>query len=243
MSSKTNKVTLSRLISPDKAVAAERIVWHRPPGEDPPAPEQPKEEKPEEKDEPLCRDEQHIQVLMQQQARIQQLERELESRPKQAYQQGYNEGQAAGTKQATSRVDPVLAKLATSIQDLSQVRKRHLVESELDAVKLAMAVARKVLHRELSVDPDSLLGVVKATVEKVDARDIHRVRLNPEDVPALQRHLQALNLPPRVELAPDAGLERGGVVVETSRGSLDASISSQLAEIERGLVDLVRRGD
>ena len=36
-------------------------------------------------------------------------------------------------------------------------------------------------------------------------------------------------------------LERGGVIVETSRGNLDAAIESQLKEIERGLTDLARR--
>ncbi len=180
---------------------------------------------------------------MEQQAKIQELERQIESRPRQAYQQGFNEGQAAATKQASARIDPVLAKLAASIQDLVAVRKRHLVESEVDAVKLAIAVARRILHRELSVDADSILGVVKATVERVDSRDVHRIRMHPDDVPALQRQLSSLDLPPRVELAPDKTLERGGVIVETSRGSMDASISSQLAEIERGLVDIVRRSN
>ena len=190
-----------------------------------------------------CHAPQHIKVLMEQQAKIQELERQIESRPRQAYEQGYNEGQAAGTKQASARIDPVLAKLATSIQDLAAVRKRHLVESEVDAVKLAIAVARRILHRELTVDGDSILGVVKATVERVDSRDVHRIRMHPDDVPALQRQLSLLDLPPRVELAPDKTLERGGVIVETSRGSMDASISSQLAEIERGLVDIVRRSN
>ncbi|MBS1873571.1 MAG: hypothetical protein JSU00_10160 [Acidobacteria bacterium] len=248
MSSSPNKVTSSRLIVGAKAATVERLVWGRPPGTEPPLPETapeppPEEVKKHEKDEPLCRDEQHLHVLMQQQARIHQLERDLENRPKQAYQQGYAEGQVAGNQQAVSRVDPVLAKLAASILDLTQVRKRYMADAEEDAVKLALAIARRVLHREVSVDPDSLLGVVKATVGRVDSRDVYRIRLNPEDVPALERHLKALNLPPRVELAPDAGLERGGVIVETSRGAFDASVSSQLAEIERGLVDLVRRGN
>jgi flagellar assembly protein FliH len=175
------------------------------------------------------------------QARIQELERELETRPKQAYQQGYNEGQAAGTQQANARIEPVMAKLALSIRDLTTVRKRHLIEAEEDAVRLAVAVARRVLHRELSVDPESLLGVVKAAFEHVDARDVHRIRLHPEDVPILQRHLVSAGMPPRVELVQDTSLERGSVIVETNRGSLDASVSSQLKEIERGLVDLVRR--
>jgi flagellar assembly protein FliH len=40
-------------------------------------------------------------------------------------------------------------------------------------------------------------------------------------------------------VTPDPGLERGAAVLETARGELDASIETQLAEIERGFADLV----
>jgi len=224
----------SRLISGEKAAKAQRLVWSGANGAPVPRTPEPAFSAPAD-------EAQQVRVLMSQQARIQELEQELESRPRQAYQRGYDEGQAAGIEQANKRLEPALAKFAQSLQDLATVRKRHLLESEEDAVRLAVAVAHKVLHRELSVDPEALLGIVKAAFERVDARDVHRVRLHPEDLPALQRHLAAVGMPRRIELAPDASLERGSVIVETNRGSLDASVSSQLKEIERGLVDLVRR--
>jgi flagellar assembly protein FliH len=230
----------SRLISGDKAAAAQALVWRG-------TNEQQSGARKEGKTGASSQqsgggvDEQQLRVFMAQQARLQEMERELESRPKQAYQRGYDEGQTAGIQAANARLEPVIAKLASSIKDLATVRKRHLMEAEEDAVRLALAVAHRILHRELSVDPESLLGVVKAVFERVDGRDVHRVRLHPDDVPILQRHLAAVGMPPRVELVPDTGLERGSVIVDTNRGSLDASVSSQLKEIERGLVDLVRR--
>jgi flagellar assembly protein FliH len=180
-------------------------------------------------------------AIVTQQTRIQQLERELEQRPKQAYQKGFAEGQTTGAQQSAAKIEPALARLAESLRELASLRRKYLLEAEADAVKLAVAVARKILHRELSVDPESLLGVVKAAFERVDARDIHRIRLNPEDQPIVQAHLAAAGVPPQIELIADASLERGGVVIETSRGCLDASVASQLKEIERGLVDMVRR--
>ena len=108
-----------------------------------------------------------------------------------------------------------MAKFAKSIQDLTDVRKRHLLEAEQDAVKLAIAVARQDPAPRASVDPEALLGVVKAAFERVEARDVHRIRLHPEDAPTLQRHLVAIGMPPRVELVADTSLERGSVIVET----------------------------
>jgi flagellar biosynthesis/type III secretory pathway protein FliH len=42
-------------------------------------------------------------------------------------------------------------------------------------------------------------------------------------------------------VVPDAARELGSVVFETERGSLDASVDTQLEEIERGLTDRLRR--
>ena len=60
-------------------------------------------------------------------------------------------------------------------------RFRH--EAEEDVVELALAIARRILHRELTVAPEALLGLVKAALEKIEAREVHRVRVSREDAP------------------------------------------------------------
>ena len=44
-----------------------------------------------------------------------------------------------------------------------------------------------------------------------------------------------------LEIAPDGSLTPGSVIFETSRGDLDASVDTQLAEIDRGLTDALKR--
>jgi flagellar assembly protein FliH len=180
-------------------------------------------------------------VVLRLQSRIEQLEREMEQRTRQAYQQGHAAGEQTGAQAAAARLDPVYARLARTVEELACLRRRVRVESEEDAVRLSVAIARRVLHRELAVDPDALLGIVKAAFEKIDAREVHRVRLHPEDAPVLQKHFEKTAMPVRIEILADPSLERGSAVFETSRGTLDASVSAQLGEIERGFVDLVRR--
>jgi flagellar biosynthesis/type III secretory pathway protein FliH len=86
-----------------------------------------------------------------------------------------------------------------------------------------------------------MLGLVKAALDQLDLRETHRLRAHPQDAPALEQRLRELGLPARLEIVPDAGLERGAAVFETSRGEMDASMDTQLAEISRGLADLVER--
>jgi flagellar assembly protein FliH len=124
---------------------------------------------------------------------------------------------------------------------LTGLRPRFRHEAEEDVVALALATARRILHRELTVDPEALLGLVKAALEKIELREVHRVRVSREDAPMVQHFLESMGLPHRVEVIGDAGLERGAAILDSNRGTLDASIETQLAEIERGFADLIRR--
>jgi flagellar assembly protein FliH len=169
-------------------------------------------------------------------ARIRELETMVEVRAQEAYKRGAREAE----QQATARLEPVIKRFADSAQELAAVRPRARRDAEEDIVMLAVAIARKLLHREIAVDPESLLGLVKAAMQRIDAREIHRIRVNPEDARVLE---QALNGPAshrRIEISMDPSLERGAAILETSRGNLDASVDTQLKEIERGFLDLVK---
>ncbi|SRR5579884_2112300 len=168
-------------------------------------------------------------------------DREIEARVAAAYQQGLSAGEAAATQRANARLEPVLAGLNAVIAELAGARKRVRDGAEEDTVKLAFAIARRVLHRELATDPEAILGLVRAAFNRCDARETYRLRLSPRDLQAIQEHRLALHLPPGLEIAADAMLTQGSAVFETSRGELDASVDTQLAEIERGLTDVLER--
>lgn len=174
------------------------------------------------------------------QQRIVQLEASLEIRCGEARQAGYREGEAAGRNQANAQLQPLLDKLARSIQEIADIRPRLRAEAEADLLKLSLAIARKVLHRELIADPDSIAALIKVCLDKVRLQEIVRVRIHPQHHPAIQQLLVRLATGVPIELLPDAKLQLGGVVIETSRGEFDASVDVQLKEIERGLTDRLR---
>jgi flagellar assembly protein FliH len=157
-----------------------------------------------------------------------------------AYQQGVQEGQASVRQELAAQLEAMNVRMARAIEEMSGMRQRFRQEAEEDVVKLALAIARRVLHRELTVAPDALLGLVKAALEKIEAREVHTVRIRPEDAPMVKQFLGKMGLPQRVDVVSDPGLERGAAIFDSSRGALDASVETQLAEIERGLADLVR---
>lgn len=170
---------------------------------------------------------------------------EWESRVRAAFEQGLSEGRGVANSIAIARaqeaVKPILESFRNLLDELSRTKAKLRAEAEEDVVKLALAVARRILHRELATDAEALLGLVRSAWDRVDARETQRLRLSPDDAAVIQSHREALNLPPKVEISADASLARGSAIFETTRGNLDASVGTQLGEIERGFVDVLKR--
>ena len=153
---------------------------------------------------------------------------------------GLREGEAAGRSKAAVELEQAFQRLAASIDEISGLRVRLRREAEQDLLRLALAIARRVLRRELAIDPEALHGLVLAALEKLQGQEVSRVRVHPSHAPLVSACLRQSATATSVEVIPDASREPGAVVFETERGNLDASVESQLREIERGLCDRLR---
>ncbi len=169
--------------------------------------------------------------------RIAELEKLAEQRVREAREAGRAEGESKARAEAKEEVRATIERLANAIAELDHYRGQLLRQTETDAVRLSIAIARRVLRRELTVDPAAIEGLVRAALERLQSQESCRVRMHPDFVPALRDCVERTGMESRVEIIPDAAQEPGAAVFETSRGSLNASIDSQLKEIERGLAD------
>ncbi len=169
--------------------------------------------------------------------RMRELEAQIPIREQAARQAGQREAEAA----ANSKWQAALERATRSVADAASFRGRLRREAEQDVVRLSLAMARRILRRELSSDPEALVALVKTAMERLDSREMHKVRVRPEDAPAVSALLEKTGSPARLEVVADASLERGGLIFETDRGQVDASADTQLQEIERGFADLLDR--
>jgi flagellar assembly protein FliH len=230
----------SRILDPGQSEAAGTMLWRSVNGEAPAEPEPEPEPEPEQPPPPPPPPEptgptweQHHAL----EARCREIEQQIPVREQLARQTGFKEGETA----SAARWDPALERLTRSAAEMATLRSRLRREAEMDVVKLSMTIARRVLRRELTVDPEALLGLVKVALDRVEQRETQRIRVRPEDAARLSASLEKMGVPQRIEVIGDPSLERGGVVLETTKGSLDASLETQLAEIERGFADLMKR--
>jgi flagellar assembly protein FliH len=164
-------------------------------------------------------------------------EREAAHKLDQARREAYAEGLSAGRQQAEEQFRPMAQGLAETLNSLARVRENIREETIQDLVHLAVSVAARVIHREVAVDPDALAGLIQAAFSKLQSREINRVRMHPTLEALVRKVLEQAGAPKNLVLMPDASLKPAEVLFETSQGILDASVETQLREIERGLVD------
>jgi flagellar assembly protein FliH len=155
---------------------------------------------------------------------------------REAFAKGFAQGEQAGADQASQRGEAMLYRLMQTIEELTQVRAQMIQQTERQMVQLALAVARRVIHREVSLDPDLLVAMARVALERLGETAQVTVRLHPEDYQAAGAERVAQQAGSNVTVVADAHLSRGGCRIESDMGMLDAGVDAQLQEIARALL-------
>lgn len=153
-----------------------------------------------------------------------------------AFAEGAREGERRAQEQAAAQLQPMIDRLTNMLGSLATQRTRIRREAESELVQLSLAIARRILNRELAVDPTSIQGVIKAALEKVERSETVHVRVAPDQLPTVSMCLERLGGRP-VKVTADASLHPWQIFFETDKGAVDASVDTQLKEIERGFTD------
>jgi flagellar assembly protein FliH len=125
-------------------------------------------------------------------------------------------------------------------EEFRQQRTKYFAGVESEIVRLALAIAARVLHREAKLDPLLLSGVVKVALEKV-AKDSSVVLRVPSSEVERWQDVFASNQESALKLVGDERLGAGECVLETNVGRVELGVSAQLEEIERGFFDLLQQ--
>ena len=135
-------------------------------------------------------------------------------------------------------VKEAIAQNARLLQELADERERYLQAIEPEVVRLALAIAARILRRESQTDPLFLTGAVRVALGELGENTRARVR-----VPAKEAELwkeTMLRLPSvktRPDVVCDEELQTGDCMIESDVGVANLGVSAQLEEIERELLD------
>jgi flagellar assembly protein FliH len=160
---------------------------------------------------------------------------------KEAYEIGFAQGQKAGAEVGEKMVESLLKQYAASLEELNKLRKDVFASSEHEVIRLALEIAKKIIKREVAIDEELILTLVKVALSRVADQALITVRVNPKDYRAIERHQSSRAdggaLSETVKLIEDPLVGRGGCLIETDSGTIDARIDDQLREIEKGFFE------
>lgn len=133
--------------------------------------------------------------------------------------------------------------LAQATEVLLRARQEAaaLVErSEEELVRLALLVAEKIVGRALELDPNVILDISAQAIESVRQQRELVLRVHPEDAVRLRNSrkklMDLLGRTKDIAVREDSEVERGGCVIETENGTVDAQLSTQLRMLEAALL-------
>jgi flagellar assembly protein FliH len=162
-----------------------------------------------------------------------------EQQEKAALDRGAAEGEARARDTFEKQLAVVSSGISAGLEQFQSEREAYFARIEPEIVQLALAIARKILHREAQMDPLLLAGMVHVALEKVDTATRVRLRANPLDIHYWTEHFSQSSAGP--ELIGDATLRQGECALETEIGSTQISLETQLKEIEQGFFDLLEQ--
>ncbi len=168
------------------------------------------------------------------------------SAPNQAAQleQARDLGRQQGAAEARKKFDELLAReraaIAKALAEFIRERGTYYRKIEEEAAQLALAIARKILHREAQVDPLLLMGIVRVALERIEGATGVKLAVAPQQAPDWQRFLASRMEPGDLpEIVEDAAIPPGQCQLRTSMGTAQLGVEVQLKEIEQGFADLL----
>ena len=137
-----------------------------------------------------------------------------------------------GREEGGQQIEPAL-ELLHEWGRVFQAEKEELARRyEGEVVELAFLIAEKILGTEITTRPEAVVDVARQALKKIVKTDEVVLRVHPDDQKVLEGARDELsrevNAGGDLELRADSSVTRGGCVIETESGILDAQLDSQV---------------
>lgn len=147
-------------------------------------------------------------------------------------------GEAEGRAQGAAEAAALRAAASAVLARARAERRRILASLTQDVARLALAVARRVLEQDVSGQADAVVALTRRLSRRLEGPVT--VRVHPHLAPLLEAEMAGSSQAIRV--LPDAGVDPGGVVVESDEGLIDATLAERLRRVAARMDGAGRRG-
>jgi flagellar assembly protein FliH len=153
-----------------------------------------------------------------------------------AKRDGFDQGVSDGRAAAQAEMDQMLETMRGLIE-MARIERHKIIEgAEPEILRLSVSIAERILAQHIAVEPNTVLEMTRSAIARIVSRETVTVRVNPADIEAMREHreqLMSMNDIDNLRIIEDQRVDRGGVLLETDAGTIDAKVSTQLREVRR----------
>lgn len=159
---------------------------------------------------------------------------------REAYESGVEAGQIQGRAEVQGPAEAEVQRAVNLVSQVEQLRMDSARQAESDIVELALAMARKVIHREAALDPDIVVSQVREIISSIAEQGLIRVLVHPNEVEHLQTFRTTFTgadgKPVQLSIESDDTIESGGCMIESSQYFINATIEQQLEALWQEMI-------
>ncbi|HBI36510.1 MAG: hypothetical protein A2355_12400 [Spirochaetes bacterium RIFOXYB1_FULL_32_8] len=160
-----------------------------------------------------------------------------------ARKRGYQDGWQDGIKKGEDEVKRLIERIHVVLDATIEKRNDVFVETEQQIIGLVLLIAKKVIKVISDNQKNVVINNVVQALRKLKSRGEVAIRVNLADLELTSQHkrdfIEMVEGVKSIKILEDSTVDRGGCIIETDFGSLDARISSQLHEIEERILELI----
>ena len=179
-----------------------------------------------------------IQTVLKEQEK--ELAEKYEKEKAEQYKSGFEEGKIAGIEEGKENIKP-------SIEDFAKINKNILDEKELllhnaekDVISLCYLIAKKIIKKEIEKDDKIILNIVRDALNYISNETSVILKLNPKDYDIVKDYEDefafALSDIKNFKFEANEKITRGGYLIETDSGEIDARLEIKISELEKLLM-------
>ena len=113
------------------------------------------------------------------------------------------------------------------------MQKKIQLEMERKIAVLSIAVAEKIICQEVKIDEKIIIGVIKKALNKIDKSTDIKIKISPNDYSILKKYKEEMSTLNKFEYILEPSISKGGFIIETRNGIIDATIEEQIDTITK----------
>lgn len=162
---------------------------------------------------------------------------------REAYEKGFEQGQKDGLALEERQLEEKGKQLDALFAGIRDLRGQIYSETEGELLNLSLLIAKKIIRSEVRTDPEVIIRTIRSSLQFLVDKSRLRIMVNPEDMEEVKRilpDLAGMTKGGKFQVVEDIAIERGGCVLESGFGRVNATLDDQLGMLEKAIEEELR---